>query len=236
MSSDGSKKHEPPEATTGDKAHTLAKAGLASVPVVGGAAAELFAALVTPPLEKRRREWMEQIADSLRELEQAGAVDLEDLQSNDSFITTLMQASRAAVRNHQEEKVDALRNAVLNSALDKSPGESEEQMFLNLVDRFTVWHLRILKVFQDPNAWAEEQEIDYGNVTMGSISTILEKALPKMKGHKELYNQIWQDLNEAGLFNTDSTATTMSRRGMVASRTTDMGDRFLEFIESPDAI
>jgi hypothetical protein len=236
MGNNDSDKYEPPETTTGDKAHTLAKAGLASIPVVGGAAAELFSALVTPPLEKRRREWMEQIAESLQELEQAGAVDLEDLQSNDAFITTLMQASRAAVRNHQEEKIEALRNAVLNSALDKSPDESEEQMFLSMVDRFTVWHLRILKVFQDPKSWAEKNGIDYGNVTMGSISTILEAALPKLKGRKELYTQIWKELNEAGLFNTDSISATMGRSGMVAPRTTDMGDRFLEFIESPEAI
>lgn len=227
-------KHDPPGATAGDKAHALAKAGLASVPVVGGAAAELFAAIVTPPLEKRRREWMEQIAESLRELEQAGVVDLEDLQSNESFITTLMQASRAAIRNHQEEKIDALRNAVLNSTLGRSPSESEEQMFLNLVDHFTVWHLRILKVFQDPKAWAEKNGIDYSGIDERILFHVLEAALPKLEGRREFYEQASNDLNRRGLLDVDLD-THYHLGGTEATYTTDLGDRFLQFIEDPSA-
>ena len=36
------KTHDVPEATLEDRLHTLAKAGIASIPVVGAAASELF--------------------------------------------------------------------------------------------------------------------------------------------------------------------------------------------------
>ena len=39
-----------PQRTTGDYAHTTAKAALSALPVVGGPAAELFALVIAPPL------------------------------------------------------------------------------------------------------------------------------------------------------------------------------------------
>ena len=58
-----------------------------------------------------------------------------------------------ATRNHEQEKIDALRNAVLNSALPHPPDDSLQQTFLAWVDRFTVWHLHSLSLFDDPKAW-----------------------------------------------------------------------------------
>lgn len=51
------KTHDVPEATLGDRLHTLAKVGIASIPVVGAAASELFIVILAPPLEKRRVKW-----------------------------------------------------------------------------------------------------------------------------------------------------------------------------------
>jgi hypothetical protein len=45
-----------PKASMGDIAHTSTKAGLSAIPLVGGPAAEIFAAIITPPLTKRRDE------------------------------------------------------------------------------------------------------------------------------------------------------------------------------------
>ena len=43
-------KGTPPEPTAGDTAHLITKAGLSAIPILGGPAAELFSALVVPPL------------------------------------------------------------------------------------------------------------------------------------------------------------------------------------------
>jgi hypothetical protein len=39
--------------SAGDWTYTLVKAGMSAVPIVGGPVAELFAALIAPPLTKR---------------------------------------------------------------------------------------------------------------------------------------------------------------------------------------
>lgn len=57
------KKFQPPKKSAGDIAHTSAKAALSALPYVGGPAVELFQLVLQPPLEKRRAEWMERIAE-----------------------------------------------------------------------------------------------------------------------------------------------------------------------------
>lgn len=105
-----------PAPTGGDWAHTAAKAALSVVPYLGGPASELFGAVIAPPLTKRRDEWMAEIAGGLAALKaKVARLDIVALSKNDVFITTVMHASASAVKNHQREKLDALRNAVLNS-------------------------------------------------------------------------------------------------------------------------
>ena len=105
-----------PEPTKGDAA--IARAGLGAIPVGGAAAIELLNAIVTPPLERRRQEWMERIGNALKRLEEEKGIILEKLQNNDAFVDIALQASQTALRTSQEEKLDALKNAVLNSSLD----------------------------------------------------------------------------------------------------------------------
>ncbi len=52
---------------------------------------------------------------------------------NPSFQTTLMYALQIASRNHQEEKINALKNAVFNSALIDSIGSDRQSIFLNYI-------------------------------------------------------------------------------------------------------
>ena len=114
-----------------DTLHTLTRAGLSAIPSLGGPAVEIFNAIFTPPLNKRKDEWIQSIVKSLIELE--GKVDgltLENLSKNEVFITTVTQATYTAIRNHHEEKLTALRNAVINSALPNPPNEDLQLMFI----------------------------------------------------------------------------------------------------------
>ena len=74
-----------PKPTLSDSVHTLTKAGLSMIPVVGGPAVEFFQHLVQAPLERRRNEWMNAIGEKLQCMEKNG-LKLEDLQSNEQFI------------------------------------------------------------------------------------------------------------------------------------------------------
>lgn len=229
-----SERKKKPKPKASDIAHSVVKAGLSAIPFVGGPAAELFNTIIAPPLAKRRDEWMESIADGLRDLEEkVENFKIEDLAEDEMFITAVIQASRIAVTNHQKEKLEALRNAVLNSALRNAPEEDIQLVFLNFVDVLTPWHLRVLKFFDNPLDWAEVNNINYPPWSAGAPATALEFALSELSGRREFYDKIVKDLYSHGLFTIESLHVTMTVGGMLASRTTEWGKSFIRFISDP---
>lgn len=223
-----------PKSSAGDIAHLLARAGLSMVPVFGGAAKEVFAAIVAPPIVKRREEWMEEIGRRLKELEEKiHGFKVENLAENQVFVTTVMYATTIAIRNHQDEKIEALKNAVLNAALPSAPEEDLQMMFLSFVDAFTPWHVRILEFFDDPSEWMKSHHITFA-IVMGGPSSALVRAFPELVNKRSFYDQIVRDLASHGLINQGEWLhTTMSEDGMLASRTSDMGKNFIRFISKP---
>ncbi|MYC67557.1 MAG: hypothetical protein F4X12_14610 [Acidobacteriia bacterium] len=218
-----------PGRSAGDAAHALLKAVATSTPLIGGLAAELFGALIQPPLERRRDEWMQSVALALAGLNQDG-VNVDSLSKNEEFIDTVLQATHIALRSHQEEKHEALRNAILNTAIDAAPTDMRRQMFLRYVDEFTPEHLGILTLFNDPTDWFAGRGLPFPDMYMGGLSHILEKAFPTLENEREIYDQIWKDLYQRGLVNTDGLHTTMSGHGLRASRTSELGKAFLRFM------
>ena len=210
-----------PKKTKGDAAHAIAKAGLSAIPVIGGSAAELFQNVIQPPLEKRRIEWMQQVGEKIQELEENG-LKIEDLQENEEFISAVMHASQIALKTHKNEKLKALRNAILNIAKGQAPEETLQNIFLNLIDSFTELHICILKLFQNPEPPP--------NLSMGGLSDVIEHNIKELRGRQDLYDQIWMDLYSHGLVNTDNLHVTMTVHSLRQKRTTGMGDAFLKFI------
>lgn len=221
---------EKPKPTSGDTTHTVIKVGLSTIPLLGGPAAEIFAAVVTPPLTKRRDEWVESIANELKKLEEkVDGFKIENLAKNEVFITTVMQATQSAIRNHQQEKLEALRNAVINTALS-TIDENINMIFLNFIDTLTPWHLKILKLFNDPVEWGKQNGITWPNWSAGGASMLLEHALPELKGRREFYDQIARDLYIRGLWNSESLHGMTTSHGLFGSRSTAMGKNFIRFI------
>ena len=227
-------RHEIPTATLVDRLHALLKVGIGLIPEVGTPAAEIFTAAIPPPLEKRRAEWMKDVAKHLNELEERGDLKFEDLQNNETFIKAMVQASQAAIKDVEFEKREALRNAVLNAALPHAPEESLRQHFINQVDTFTVWHIRLLDLFKDPSAWFERNGITPPKFSFSSsIEQLLEAAWPELKDQYDLLKVIVEELEAKGLYAGGGLRTMMSAGGAFDKRTTAMGDSFLEFIKAP---
>ena len=225
----------PPSASKGDIAHSAVKVIAGAVPYVGGAAAELFQLVVTPPLERRRQAWMESISDGLNNLEEKQKCVINELQANESFIDTIMQASHAAMRTSQEEKRRALRNAVLNAALPNPPDEARQHIFINWVESMTVWHLRMLQLFADPPAWYQTNRRQPPQFAIsGSLSTLLTDAYPALQSQRELYDKIAKDLYNDGLLKANGLHTMMSGSGPFERRATQLGDEFIAFIADPE--
>lgn len=216
----------PTKRTLGDSAHALTKAGLSMVPFVGGLAVELFQYVIQPPLEKRREEWMCEIGERLLKLEEQG-LNLEELQGNEHFVSTVMLASQAALRTHSQEKLAALRNAVINVAEGRSPEETRLHLLLRFVDELSEVHLRILNLAHSP---ARPQ-----GLYIGGWDTVLEYHIPSLVGQKEISKLLWNDLYVRGLVKQATLYGTRFEREMKERQTTDLGKDLLGFISESNA-
>ncbi len=204
-------KYEPPEATAEDCGHMVARSALGAIPFGGQAAIELFQTVVQPPLQKRQREWMEEVAKGLQELEEQQKCIVEELKDNDSFIDTVLQASTAAMRSSQREKREALRNAVLNSALPNPPDDSHQQIFIGFVNSFSPLHLRLLVFLDDPSTWYRQHEKTPPRRPPDTLWQLVVDAFPDLEPEEVLCERITKDLHESGLLIASSLRTKVSR-------------------------
>jgi len=133
-----------------DIGYAAAKAGLGSIPIVGALASEILGLIITPPLEKRRQKWMTEVGDKLKQLEDQDKIDLTTLASNEQFIDAVLIATSLAIKTCEDEKIKAFQNAILNTALGESPDKTKVQIFLTLLDNFTIWHIKILHFINNP--------------------------------------------------------------------------------------
>jgi len=126
-----------PERTAFDDAVDVAKAVTLAFPFFG-AGVTLFDLLTAPLRGKRMQDWCEELRLSLNDLSQTvNGLTPERLAQDNAFVSAFAHASQAAMRNHQTEKLGALRNAVLNVAMGNAPAADVQQFFLALVDSFT---------------------------------------------------------------------------------------------------
>jgi hypothetical protein len=107
---------------------------------------------------------------------------VESLKDNEAFISTVVTACQAAIRTHEQEKLEALRNAVLNVAQGSGLTADQVAIFLGLIERYTPWHLRILRLFQSPLSLAAAKGIRPENFYMGSRTQLLETYYPELRG------------------------------------------------------
>jgi hypothetical protein len=224
-----------PKATKGDYAHLLARVGLSAIPVLGGPIKEFFNAAVKIPLSKHLIEWIEELYKEVQELEKkVDSFNLDSLSEDSVFATKFSYAVQLAIRNHQEEKLNALRNSLLNIAINK-PADVEEaiqHLFLNYIDAFSIYHLKILKCLDNTKDWFKQNKLGNKKLpSMGGVADLLKIAFPELK--REFYDQIVKDLIDKGLLQDFAPHSLMSNPGTVSTWTTDMGKRFLAFITSP---
>jgi hypothetical protein len=196
----------------------MGRALLGSLPVVGSAAVEFFQTVVVPPLQRRQAAWMDAVAKALEELRERGKLSFDELSRNEPFITAVTRAAEAARKTHQQTKLDALRNAVLNVALSPAVDDAQTQMHINYVDELTDWHLRVLACAQETTVAEDDGR---------SVGTIIKRAFPELKDRGEFCEQVWKDLFDRGLVYLENLNVMVTVGGRW---TTDSGDEFLSLI------
>jgi hypothetical protein len=155
------------------------------------------------------------------------------LKDNEQFVSVLIEASRTAITDHRTEKREALRNVVLNVAGGTTKlSDDQQNIFLSLVDRFTPWHIRILRLFQNPLELGRQKGLTPEKYYMGSRTQLLEQYYPDMRGQSQFYSILVSDLRANGMLNADLGGMVTSN-GMFQKITTEWGDQFISFISSP---
>ncbi len=218
---------EKPKRTARDIEHSLVRGALSGIPIAGGVASEIFNLIIVPPLTKRRDEWIDSIVEGLNDLEvKVEGFKIEELSKNDSFITTIMHATQAVIRNHQTEKLEALRNAVLNTALATSPREDNIIMiYLNFIESFTPWHIKMLSLFEEHQTQAGLDETLASSLA-GKGMDVLVKEIAAISGIRDFDKFVSKEL-------ADNKLIILNLTNLLDSHITLFGSNFLKYISSP---
>jgi hypothetical protein len=207
-----------------DRAIRLGKAGISAIPVVGGPLVEVLGFLRTP-LERRRDAWSERVGAAIHELqEKVSKLSDAVLSQNEELVSTVLKASMIAISTHQEEKLQALRNAVLNVAAGSAPSADQQAMFLDAVEALTVSHMSVLRRLVEQNKRSGQDSIHHRG-----------QAIRPPGVEDAMLAQVLRDLRNRGFVEVD-TALDQLDAGTVSDtqvKLTDYGTKFLAFITSP---
>ncbi|GAA2564604.1 hypothetical protein GCM10010435_41270 [Winogradskya consettensis] len=206
--------------------------GIAAVPGVGGPLQIAFQEAAGRRLTDRRTRWLNDLAEKVHRLEdQIG--DFDHLLDQDTFMDAVTTASQIADRTSRAGKLELLRNAVVNSVLPDAPDDDTQQLFFDMLDRFTPTHVRLLKLLSDPPGWFTRFHITRPNVMMGGKAVIIEAGMPELASRKDLIDRYAAALGNAGLI-AQSLSGVMSEAGLWAAATTPLAADFLAFVADPE--
>jgi hypothetical protein len=222
------------EPSAGDYVHAGVRAGLSLAPLIGGPLEEFFSMVVAPPLEKRRQDWLNEIYKRLKKVEkQVKGFKIKKLAENEEFISTLFYATQVAMRTHQKEKHEALRNIVVNSSLQITANENFQVIFMNMIDRYTPLHILVLRFIENPCMFIptykgiKSDELSFAD----DLRDAFRATFPELHCIDEYYEQIIRDLSSDGLIKSEKI---LYREKMLKPKITVMGDEFLTLIRAPE--
>lgn len=217
-----------PKKSKADYANSIAKGVLSAVPVAGGPLSVLFETVFSSPLDKRKEQWFHSLAEAIEKInEKVEDMTPEALSQNETFISASMQATQIALRSHQKEKLTALKNAIINSAIDISMDENKSLMFVRIIDEMTPIHLKVLAFLNNPKSFEHElQSRKPHNVKThyGENINIWDEYYPEMRSSRDFILQVVKDLIAKGFIHSHVTLLG------TGACTTSFGQEFLTFV------
>ncbi|RAZ88261.1 hypothetical protein DPM33_24545 [Mesorhizobium hawassense] len=210
-----------------------AGAAITLIPGAGYAIGQIVERFVAEPLQKRRDKWFTKVGEGLRDL-QARLQDFDPskLDENDDFISAVAEATAAATRTAKQEKIEALRNGVLNIAKGLQLDDVLRGIFFGYIERFSPAHIQVLKLLAAPSSSPEMRQ-KASQMMAGAQMSVLEAALPASVISPGALDRVLSDLHREGLADTNSMMAMGTSGVFLAKRSTGIGDSFLQFIADP---
>lgn len=217
-----------PEEEFKDTLHKWIKAVISTVPIIGSSVAEVFSILVNPKLDQRREQFLRDVAVHLIKLsEKIESLRPEKLKDNEIFISTLLQSTSIAIKNHQKEKLEALRNAVINSILDTSVDDSMKLVFISYLDTLTPYHMLILKFYSSYSA-------DSPSNSFNQYYKQYENSVHNTEIDQSIFIHLSNDLISKGLLEKSQSLPGIGNYDVYfLINTTLITQKFLQFISAP---
>jgi hypothetical protein len=135
-----------------------------------------------------------------------------------------VEATLAAVKTHNAKKREALRNAVLNSALQFAPDESRQAMFVRWVDELTEIHMELTEIHMQVLLEAQRRQYQPDRVKslMAWVPGLISSEMEKVVENDLVTRNLIRPTQAAGLhFNQGDTWLT------------PLGEQFVKFISNP---
>lgn len=214
--------------------------------------------MVGPSTQEMLNEWLALLGEGVHALLEARADTLseEKLSQSREFVATVMHSSQIALHARQKEKLERLRNAVLNSISPDAPEVELQEMFLRFVEELGPTHLQLLQFFAspmvgltdeestrliqgsmnwayNPSVWAEAPRDGQAAVDRASafrMGAQFRRRFPDLLLQLTFVTALVTDLRVRGLVRGEWPSEQNYELPVFA---TDLGRQFLRFIKSP---
>ncbi|MBM1558546.1 hypothetical protein JQV19_17670 [Sulfitobacter mediterraneus] len=209
----------------------LLKATLSTIPF-GGGIASLMTDYIPSMKQERLEKFVQEVSDDLRSLQDRIN---EDTIHTDEFAFIFEKCFKGAAENYQQAKLQAFRGILINTAIGSDIEADEGEYYLNLVERLSALHLRVLAFLANPQSYLLAHGIPEQNIR-GGFPSFMPVAIPG--ADIEAIKGAFGDLYQIGLINTDRSMFNVMTSGqgleLLGDRLTEAGRRFIAFCTTPE--
>lgn len=219
-----------PRPNVRDRARTVGEAAIAAVPVAGGPLVVLLEGLVRPSYDKRLDEWLEHLAEVVRELESRALGASKISEADEVFVSAVVKATQVALGTHVKEKLTLLRRALVHLGSEFDGDDFLAIRYLGFIDELAPEHVQVLSYAVAPMDWHQ----NWGENDSATPRALLGRA--HLSVRRELLDLLLADLAARYLIRPDEISLTA--RGSVAVRpfATSLGRGFIEFIQEKETV
>lgn len=214
---------------TAQPGRTAVRAAAAAIPGIGGPVAVVLEDVWMPLWQRNVQDYVEQLGADLEEMAGELYSDVDELREKLSDERVAEVFHRAAQTARVTSSVATRRRcrAAVISAIRQPENASVNLRFVRLIEELTPAHFTLLSFLQDPAANAEYQS-EVSNIMSGGATAPTARAL---RYSEDFLRILSTDLDRLGLGELPSGM--MTGQGLLAKRTTSLGDRLLEFVRHP---